>query len=445
MREQCWNRTVAGAGAGVQPGGGGALRITSCRHTKTQAGGRRHVLSEVAVAQVGTSTSFQPDDDEKFMTVVSEYLEQGAERLRGLTAEEYVEKCRTLWRSCETDEVFEVKLLIDKLILARTESRYLLSAGLEEVTQAEEPPEDLYCVALGLMRPDGSFVGAPEGYDPTPPTSQSYRSVALALENRFPVDEPLEPEPATYVLALLDVLGFSRRLTTLGLARMHELYRALISVALEPFAASNQWTPILAQRSAELYSPGLFWLPIRYSYFSDSILLWIPYHPELVEPFLDRVMGVFCEALRLGLPLRGAVAAGTAILHKATGTFLGEPLVEAERLHGAQQWVGVACGVSVRSEVMRIPFSPLQVMLYDAPVKKPEHRGLLSGLVLDWPRRWRHLHGASPQDVVSGLRAPGFEIYYDTAADFVRFSEGNSEWFAHGQPGARAEWSPLAS
>jgi hypothetical protein len=78
-------------------------------------------------------------------------------------------------------------------------------------------------------------------------------------------------------------------------------------------------------------------------------------------------------------------------------------------------------------------------MLYDAPVKKPEHAELLSGLVLDWPRRWRDLHGVSPREVISQFRAPGFEIYYDTAADFVRFSEENSEWFLHGQPGTPPE------
>jgi hypothetical protein len=149
---------------------------------------------------------------------------------------------------------------------------------------------------------------------------------------------------------------------------------------------------------------------------------------------LDRVLNVFCEALHLELPLRGAVAAGTAILHKKSNTFLGDPLAEAAKLHDAQQWLGAACGVSVQSEVMRIPFSPQQVMLYEAPVKETRHAALLSGLVLDWPRRWRELHGVSPQEAVSKLRTPGFEVYYDTALAFVQYSDENSEWFMDGQP-----------
>lgn len=242
------------------------------------------------MAQLEVMTPFQPDDDEGFMTAVGEYLEQGADRLRGLTAEEYAQRCRTLWRSCETDQVFKSKLLMDKLIWDQRKEKLSLPQGFEEVQHAEDPPEDLYCVALGLMFPDGSFVDAPEGYDPTPANPQSRRALALAMPNRIPVDETGEPEPAAYVLALFDVLGFSGRLKTLKLARMHELYKSLIGVALEPYAAKNQWTRMLARVSGDLYSPGLFWLPIGYSYFSDSILLWVPYQPELVEPFLDRVL-----------------------------------------------------------------------------------------------------------------------------------------------------------
>ena len=389
------------------------------------------------MVQRDNTTPFQPDDDEKFIAFVSDYLEQGADRLRGLSAQQYVEKCRGLWHACEIDQVFKVRLLMDKLIWDQRKDELAPPPGFQEVRHAEEPPEDLYCVAMGLKLLDGSFVGAPDGYDPTPTNPQSHRAVALALPTKIPVEEAAEPEPASYLLALFDVLGFSNRLKDLELARMHELYKSLIGVALEPYAAKDQWTRMLARLSGDLYSPGMFWLPIRYAYFSDTLLLWVPYQPEFVQPFLDRVLNVFCEALRLELPLRGAVAAGTAVLHKKSNTFLGAPLVEASKLEAVQQWLGAACGVSVRSEVMRIPFSPQQVMLYEAPVKKPkepENSALLSGLVLDWPRRWRDLHGVSARDAVTKLRATGFEVYYDTALEFIQYSEENSEWFMAEQP-----------
>lgn len=372
---------------------------------------------------------FETDDDEKFIAAVTEYLERGADRLRGLSAEEYVRKCRVLWQTCETDEVFKFKLLMDKLIWDQRKDELAPPPGFQEVRHAEESPEDLYCVAMGLMFPDGTFVGAPEGYDPTPKNPKSCRAVALALPSKIPVDEPNDPEPAPYLLALFDVLGFSKKLEKLGLTRMHELYRSLIDVALEPYVAKGQWTRMLVRLSANLYSPGIFWLPIRYAYFSDSILLWVPYQPEFVGPFLDRALNMFCEALRLELPLRGAVAAGMTILHKKSNTFLGDPLVEAAKLHDAQQWIGVACGVSVRSQTMGIPFSPYQVMLYEAPVKDTRATKPLSGLVLDWPRRWREMQGASAYKAVSKLRTPGFDVYYDSALAFVEHSDGNPEWF----------------
>lgn len=385
------------------------------------------------------TTPFRHDDDKEFISVVSDYLEQGAHRLRGLSAREYVDKCRALWRSCETDEVFKVKILMDRLIWDKRKDELAPPPGFEEVQRPEEPPEDLYCVAVGLMFPDGSFVDAPEGYNPTPANPHSRRAVALALPTEIPVDETAEPEPAPYILALFDVLGFAKHLETLGLARIHDLYKSLIGIALKPYVAENQWTRVIVRLSGNLYAPGIFWLPIRYTYFSDSILLWVPYKPEFLQPFLDRVLNMFCAALRLGLPLRGAVAVGTAILHRKSNTFLGDPLVEAARLHDAQVWIGAACGVSFCSKGMR--FAPYQVMLYEAPVKESKHAKLLSGLVLDWPRRWRELNGVSASEAVSRLRSSGFEVYYDTTLEFVRFSDENSEWFTKGQPVSCLPWS----
>ena len=369
------------------------------------------------------------DEDAWFARTVSDYLERGAARLRSMSADEYVRQCRALWHACETDQVFTVRLLIDKLTPDPRREGSDCPRGFEVVRDENEPPEDLYCVAIGAVRPDGSFVGAPQGYDPTPTNPRSHRRLVLALPSSIPVDEDDEAQPGPYVLGLFDVLGFANRLEDSGLERMHEVYRSLVEVALRPHVAENQWTGMWIGVGAGLYSPAMFWLPIRYAYFSDTMLLWVPYGPQLVGPFLDRVLNVFCEALRLGLPLRGAVGAGTVVLHQKSNTFLGPPLVEAARLHDAQEWIGAACGVSVRSETMRIPFSPAQVMLYDAPLKAAKHAQLLSGLVLGWPRRWRGTHGGSAHDAVSKLRATGYETYYDRALEFVDYSDRNPEWF----------------
>jgi hypothetical protein len=86
----------------------------------------------------------------------------------------------------------------------------------------------------------------------------------------------------------------------------------------------------------------LFPLPARYAYFSDTILLWVPLEQLCVAPFILRCLDLAREALNKGIPLHGASAIGKAVMHKASSTFIGQPLVEAARLEAALQWVGVA-------------------------------------------------------------------------------------------------------
>lgn len=372
---------------------------------------------------------FHESDDDAFVRAVTDYVRDGAPQLRGTSVEAYVDRCRELWEECETDQVFRVKRLMDKLVLDRKERETWPPPGFKDVSTPSEAIDDLYVEALGLVLPDGSFVDAPDNYDPRPTNPKSRRVLALAIPQQIPVEEPDDAKPGDYLLALFDVLGFSNKLREIGLERMQKLYASLIDIALKPHVAENQWTKTLTGWGDGRYSPGLFWLPIRYAYFSDSILLWIPYQAEFVEAFLDRTLNMFCEALRLELPLRGAVAAGVAILHKKSNTFLGEPLVEAARVHDAQQWVGTSFGASIKSQSSPIPFSPYQVMLYDAPVKDKGRADLLSGIVLDWPRRWRELQGSSARQAVQSMRSDGFEVYYDTAIAFIDSSDRDPEWF----------------
>ena len=136
----------------------------------------------------------------------------------------------------------------------------------------------------------------------------------------------------------------------------------------------------------------------------------------------------------MGAPLRGAIAAGELVLHQRASFYLGQPLVEAARLEQAQEWIGVSLGVSVRSEDLRLPFSPLQVMIWDTPVK-PGREELLSGVVLDWPRRWRELHPEkTAEETVLTLRKEGFERYYDNAVTFIQHSDANADWFLAAMP-----------
>src|SRR5206468_748723 len=98
------------------------------------------------------------------------------------------------------------------------------------------------------------------------------------------------------------------------------------------------------------------------------------------------------EALKIGLPLRGAISAGEAILHQKSSTYLGEPIIEAARLEHAQNWIGATLGLSMLAGDIAREFDPNLVISYNAP-KKAQTSDQFSGLVLDWPRRFGQQEG----------------------------------------------------
>ena len=227
-------------------------------------------------------------------------------------------------------------------------------------------------------------------------------------------------------------------LTVLGIDGMSAKYSELIDVALTP-QASDLWTPILSPIGLGAFVPGLFRLPLDFAYFSDTILLWTPYSPNYIGPFLSRCMAVFCHALLLGVPFRGSVSVGSMVLNKSGSKYVGPPLCEADHLEKAQDWIGVALGASVRSDSPRIPFNPMLVRIYDAPVK-PAEKDFRSGLVLDWPRWWRKNFAHSAEERITALRATAKEDkkhYYDRCLAFLKHSDASPDWFLNVSHGSR--------
>jgi hypothetical protein len=248
---------------------------------------------------------------------------------------------------------------------------------------------------------------------------------------------PNPEEPAEYIVAFLDVLGFEALLNELGLDEMARRYNKLLDTALWPHSEARPWSQEIALVQGEPV-PGLMWLPIQTAYFSDSLLLWVSYHPNHVPFFLDRCAKVFCQALLLGIPIRGAVSIGKAILDKGKGIYLGIPLIEAVRLESKSNWIGVALGTSWKCEKERVPVPPDRVFLYQPPFKNGG-LSLFSGLVLDWPRVWRESRQDSAIDYLGRLCRPvlpqELKDRYAAAVRFVEHSETNQNWFL--PPGAK--------
>ena len=231
-----------------------------------------------------------------------------------------------------------------------------------------------------------------------------------------------------YMLAVFDVLGFSARLERDGLENVVRMYRDLIDRAVLIEAMRCLGARPIGDGTRV---PVLFALPVEYAYFSDTILLWVPLEPLFAAPFISRCAALICEALKLGVPLRGAIALGHAVLDKETKTFIGEPLVEAARLEAAQGWLGATFAPSATWPPFLAEVEPKFLLEYAIPIKDGMDR-YASPVALDWPRKWRETANLpSLVDVLSSMSQTHPHPYYDAASAFVRHSEANHDWFSH--------------
>lgn len=358
-------------------------------------------------------STFREEDDDDFKRFITEYLLLGAATQRGMTPTQYVEIARRKWATCEKDDVYAVKLLFDPLVQPQFR---------------DESPDELFCVLVARVGHCGELIDAPQGYKP--PNYPGVHLSHVVAGSPSGGHEPDPAEPADYILGYMDVLGFEGMLRQHGVDIVRKLYAQLLETALSPNSEARPWGKALSVVQGEVV-PAAMWMPIHTAYFSDSLLLWVHYNPGHVHDFLGRCARVFCEALELGLPLRGAITVGRAVLNKDQSLYLGAPLVEAARLESKLDWIGVALGSSFKCERLQIPIPPDSVMPF-APPMKTGGLDLFSDLVLDWPRTWRESRSQSARDCLgslckSNLPDPIKQRYRDAMA-FVKYSEENQDW-----------------
>lgn len=251
-----------------------------------------------------------------------------------------------------------------------------------------------------------------------------------------------------YIVALFDVLGFEERLRSFGLSGMLARYEALIEVVnyrkqhkqhvfeTLGFSEAPYWT---SEGDVFIFSET------HGAYASDSILLWAnrtwpearnasdeafrasrdnpadgwKFHPVPCDNFLDVCNDLMCRGLEIGLPLRGAIAIGEGVLDQDRGIFLGQPIVEAARLEGAQMLIGSSFCHSTASHVIPPRFK----LQFDRHLKDA-HRSLYGGSMLDWPRHWRRTRKTDLAAVIASLNTdPKYSDYYGNTLDLIAFSE----------------------
>ena len=161
-----------------------------------------------------------------------------------------------------------------------------------------------------------------------------------------------------YFVALFDVLGFESQFANLQLKDMLKKYEELISIVNR----KNEEH----ERYKKGKSHGAFWLKmededsmhpiviheIGGAYASDSIIVWanrrllgMPIRVDtekegitlqspnvFADSFLEVCSEIMCHAIEIGLPLRGGISTGNAILEQANGIYLGQPIIDAARI-----------------------------------------------------------------------------------------------------------------
>jgi hypothetical protein len=229
-------------------------------------------------------------------------------------------------------------------------------------------------------------------------------------------------EPDEQVVCLMDVLGFENILKHYGLGLLRQRYATLMEYVKDKNGPGIDIVSVDGHAAVGM-------LVIGSSYFSDSVLFWAHYNQLMMRTFTSLIADAVCFGIEVGLPLRGAMAVGDLILDNESGTFLGEPLVEVARAEKEQNWIGVSFGPSFLNPPRNEGFDLTTMLSY-----KSHYKSVLSpvatGMVVDWPRKWRESRKTDVRPEIRSLDwNPAFTDYYATTLGFVDFSERNHDWF----------------
>lgn len=245
------------------------------------------------------------------------------------------------------------------------------------------------------------------------------------------------------ILFFFDVLGFSERVSELGLETIYAEYTRLLSLvekrngpaAMAGYAPADftgDLDKYFANRDMEIK-----WAPIATvgdlgTYcFSDTILLWCSYRPLAAGLAIDVAIDFFCQCLHAGIPLRGAASIGELIMDQERGVFLGRPIVEAARAENAQRWCGFSLGPSFREYPMLCPGNRL--LPFEAHIKAGRAAQVLN-IGVDWTWHWQRLFPEDPlPSFIERYKRTGNETYWDNTLAFKSLAE-TEDWRASTLP-----------
>lgn len=253
--------------------------------------------------------------------------------------------------------------------------------------------------------------------------------------------------PYGYYVALFDILGFEKRLAGLGLEELHARYESLIETVTYREEHIKRVFGDFDFEEAPYWSADadvFLFTKTQGAYASDSILIWAnrtwpdvrgmsqekllshkaspseawKYNPIPCDNFLDVCNDLMCRGLEVGLPLRGAISVGDAVLDLQKHIFLGQPIVDAARLERGQSLIGASFSKSAIYQTIPKRFS----LHFDRHIKECA-REYWGGVMLDWPRHWRNTRKENLEQTVRALDTnPNFSDYYKNTLELIKYS-----------------------
>lgn len=306
-------------------------------------------------------------------------------------------------------------------------------------------------------------------------TEKENREERIILKSISEVEEALmdiEKHEQLYSIALFDILGFSNFVENNGTQVILELYNKLLDLiemqkstpdgnaslagSVVPVPTSSDW-----KNNALIADANGF---VRVCHFSDTFIIYVNYqlskqgwwlrdtkyepNPLLIceantqycpiffdshaiyLSYVQTCMEFFCQAILAGIPLRGCLSTGMALMDQERAIYFGNPLVEAARGESAQDAIGIAFGSSFNNyhPVYNDYFIP-----YLGHMKQDQNKTkFLSPMVLDWPKYWRRAATFKDHSLIDCIKKMNtnslFSKYYDNAIKFVEFSEKHENW-----------------
>lgn len=240
-------------------------------------------------------------------------------------------------------------------------------------------------------------------------------------------------EEKTIALAFFDILGTSEKIRCGQYDKVYDFYSYMADLCAEeqiPISFSN--LPGHSGHSGDI----VLNFPMKHAFFSDTFIVWVEYEELFgmnLSGFYEKCMDIFIEAIKRGIPLRGAISRGTAIMDEERKLYLGKPIVEAARAEAAQNWMGIAltrsCQEASISEAWLL--LPYTEHIKETYLSKQKGKDVLfTNCVLDWPKYWRNTQDKEVISLIQKMNDDvAFSSYYDNAIKFVNYSKENPDFW----------------